>query len=1011
MFRLPPHHVPRPRLTRECAEQQVVVVEAAGGYGKSVLAAELVDYWGTVGVDVSLDHRGVTAPLLAARLHTAVERAGFTDAATAAASRSDPVGMVDALLDALAGESCAFVIDDAHNADVDAAELIDHLAGRLTGPQHLVVLARQLPQGALRLRRANFLQLSAADLAMEAEETIRVCRDGFGLQVDSEAAETLGRATGGWTAATVLAAARAARTGETLTAVAAVGGGEHSSQAVAAILDEALAALGPARKPVLAQLGRLPLLEPGLVDRLAGEEGFFRRALAAGLPLTPSRGPWWELPGPVRDHLAGLAPSRRESMRMAASEYRRRGELGSAMDLLLSSGDADAAADLLAGTSPDVEETLDTFELRARFEQLPSRVVDEHPELLVLMARRLGYSSLWAVSCAAAARAKEIGERRKDFLLARAAEAELLKVSELANLEYRAAAERARRILDDTGPREELTRARASEVLGYALCHIVDSEGCRDDADLAEAEDSFTRAAALYKALGMRSAASFIGVDWSVHIEFRRGQLDAAMKRIEQAILLAGDRPRAVGFLMIWRALFAAELGQGELCRRSVNEVFRSAERINSPMLTAQGHWKMAVLSSYEGDADAVVAHCRQVEANRGSWWKLVGAEFLAESADLCDRVGLVDLGADCLARAKADPQDAGHVISLAEAALAARHGDPTEARSRLESLAGPRVDQRERWRVTLLLAYVELRRRDLDLAATLAGTAFEEAARIGQPHAPLIRERAITDALLRVADRSRRASPLAIDAAPPPMTLTTLGRFELAVAGRPVRLRHGQEVVLLKYVVARGGRAHSEEAMEAMWPSSDPETAKNRLRTVLSRLKTSAGNVVERSGKSLALSSSLSVDLNEFVAEVDQARAAAAANRPLAVAIARSAMARYHGDFLPDDPYEDWAEEPRQRGRTMMIELLDLCAADASDRGDLDDLRRIVGQSIEFNPYDDARYLQLATALAQDGRRGEALSLLQRARSALAEIGLTPSQALVSLERSIMPQPLLRGA
>ncbi len=1010
MSRLPPHHVRRPRLTQLCADQQVVVVEAAGGYGKSVLGAELVDHWGTVGIDVSLDHGGVTAPLLAARLHTAVQRAGFTDAATAAPA-TDPVGMVDGLLDALAGESCAVVIDDAHNAAADAAALLEHLAGRVAGRQRLVVLARQLPQGALRLRRANFLQLSAADLAMEAEETIRVCRDGFGLPVDAEAAEALGLATGGWTAATVLAAARAARTGETLSDVAAVSGSDHSSRAVAAILDEALSVLGPARRGVLAQLARLPLLDQVLVDTIAAEEGFFGLALGAGIPLTPSRGSWWELPGPVRDHLATLARLREDDMKAAASEYRRRGELGAAMDLLLASGDADTAAAMLAQTSPDVEETLDTFELRARYEQLPPRVVDDHPELLVLVARRLGYASVWSVSSAAAQRAKEIADRREDPALKRSAEAESIKVVLLANREYATAADQARRILREAGPREELTRARASEALGYALCHIVGADGSRDDAGLTEAEDSFTRAAALYRALGMRSAASFIGVDWSVHIEFRRGQLDAAMRRIEEAILLAGDRPRAVGFLMIWRALFAAETGQGDLCRRSVGEVFRSAERVNSGMLTAQGHWKLAVLSSYEGDAEAAVAHVRQVEAHRGTWWTLVGAEFLAEAADLCDRVGLVDLASDFLARAKADPQDAEHVIALAEAAIAARHGDPLEAQALLERLAGRGVDQRERWRVTLFLAYVAYRQRDLDRAAALAASAFEEAARIGQPHAPLIRERSITDTLLRAAVRDRQAAPLALEVAPPPMSLATLGLFELSVAGRAVRLRPGQEGILLKYLVARGGRAHSEEVMEALWPTADPDAARNRLRTVLSRVRASAGSVVEREGSSLVLSHSLTVDMNEFLAEVDQVRAAAATNRALAVAIARNAMARYRGDFLPDDLYEDWADEPRQRVRMMMVELLDLCASDASQRGDLDELRRIVEQSIEFNPYDDDRYLQLATTLAQEGRRGEALSVLRRARAALAEIGLAPPQALVDLETSIMPRPLLRGA
>src|SRR5438067_10160539 len=35
--RLPPHHIRRPRLTSQCLQASVVVVEAAAGYGKTVL--------------------------------------------------------------------------------------------------------------------------------------------------------------------------------------------------------------------------------------------------------------------------------------------------------------------------------------------------------------------------------------------------------------------------------------------------------------------------------------------------------------------------------------------------------------------------------------------------------------------------------------------------------------------------------------------------------------------------------------------------------------------------------------------------------------------------------------------------------------------------------------------------------------------------------------------------------------------------------------------------------------
>lgn len=67
MRRLPEYHVPRRRLTERCLNERVVVGEAAGGYGKSVLGAELAGAWWSVGIDVQLDHGPVSANLLAAR--------------------------------------------------------------------------------------------------------------------------------------------------------------------------------------------------------------------------------------------------------------------------------------------------------------------------------------------------------------------------------------------------------------------------------------------------------------------------------------------------------------------------------------------------------------------------------------------------------------------------------------------------------------------------------------------------------------------------------------------------------------------------------------------------------------------------------------------------------------------------------------------------------------------------------------------------------------------------------
>ncbi len=738
MNRLPPHHVPRPRLTGRTAGHRVIVVEAAAGYGKSVLAAELVDHWRSVGIDVQSEHAGVSGSLLAARFHQAVRRAGFTEASAAAEGKQDPVELLDTLVTSLATENCTFVFDDAHNIEAEAGALVDHLAHSLEGEQRLVLLARRLPPGTSRLRRAEYLQLSAADLAMDPTETLALCRSGFGLDVGPTAASALDKATGSWTAATVLAAARAARTGEAVTAVAeAAAGPGHPAGAVAAILEEALLALGPACRSPLAQVARLPLCDAELAGIASEDEELFERALKAGIPFTPSQGPWWDLAGPVRDHLAALAPMRMDAMARAAEAYRRRGEPGPAFELLLASGNADEAAAVLASMPGAEEDATETLELRARFDQLPPEAVEAHPGVLVLVARRLGHAGKYSLCCELLDRAQEIAMRRDDPVLYRSAGAELAKVRQLAALDYSGAEDAARQVLATAGGDERLTRARANEFLGYALCRRVDGSGRRDEAALAEAEECFDRASQLYLRLGLRSAASFVFVDWSVHIDFPDGQFTRALERIEDALRLVTDRPTAWGFVMIWRAMLAGELGQAELCRESVEAVFRVAELKKSPFLLSQGHWRLAVLSSYAGDAEATLHHIRQVELHGKAWLALGSGEFLSDAADLLDRVGYTALAHEYLVRVKAAPKDAAHLVALVDAVVEARHRDPEVAEQRLVSLGSHRLDPREQWRVSLMRAFAAFRRGQDDVAAGVAAHAFEEAARLGQPLAP----------------------------------------------------------------------------------------------------------------------------------------------------------------------------------------------------------------------------------------------------------------------------------
>lgn len=1000
MRSLPAHHVARPRLTGPCLEHRVVVVEAAGGFGKSVFAAELVDAWGLVGVEVALHEGGVPARVLVARLRSAIAAAGFSQAADDASSAPDDlVGAVDVMLASLAGEPCAFVVDDAHHADRDAGLLLDRMAAGLGDHQRLVVLGRRLPPGAERLRRADALQLTGADLALTGDETLRLCRVGFGLDVDEDAALAIDGATGGWTAAAVLAAARAKRTGESVLALA-----EHATRgarlgAVAAILDETVASLDAPGRAGLAQMARLPLLNADVVDASIGP-GFFDRALAAGAPLYASDDGWWDLAGPVREFLGSLAPPDPATMRRAAARYRDVGLVTAALDLLFQVGDDDAAAAMLSSGDLSAIDAMDVREYRAAVERLGDDAVAAHPTVLVLLARFFDAAAMFEPRDEALRRADALAKELDDSAFERAIAAE--RATDLVREGRFAEAEAAARtLLDATGSDELLTRGRLLACLGRTLCWHYDDEGRRDAASLREADDRLAEASDTYLRLGMRAAAAGMVPYRAMWIEYARGGAARAVQMLDEAMAAIVNRPRRWAYLLCYRAEAMLELGRPDESWRAIEEILRVAAQLRDDQLVAWASWNAMAVASHAGDAEAVVAHARIVEAHKAEWWPAAGGDFCATAAEDLGRVGEIALAHEHLAMARELSVDADALIAMAEASLLARHGDPEAAEAALLGVPGTGIDPREYWRIDLLRAYAAFRRGDR-AAGPLAARAFEAVAALGLPHLPLTKERRLTEQLVGLAAETGLPAARAIELDTLPVTLVLLGRCELARGGRPVALTAGQGLQLLKLVAVSGGRVPAERAIEALWPDVDLDAGRNRLRTVLSRLRGEAGDVLTREGETLVLSPDITVDVDQFDAEARRALALGRAEPALAVSVARAAISRYRGELLPDDAYEEWAEPPRRHARRTVLELLELCCDVATQSGDLDETRWAVERAIDLAPDDDRWYLTAARTLVAQGRRGAALAVLRRARTDLAAQGLVEHGALDELEREL---------
>ena len=1030
MSHLSAYHLRRPRLTARLFGASASVVVGGAGYGKSALAAEAAEFLDMPVIATVLESAGVSAALLPHRLRSAAARIGLSDLAALMdqAAPAGPAGVLDAMLEALAGSGAMIVVDEVQNAEPEALALLTRLAGQLGADQRLLLLGREAPSGIASLRRdSGAVWLGTADLAMTTPEVAALCRQGFGLAVSEAEAERLRAATGGWTAAVVLAAGQARSAGQPLLADSALGasasltGGYRAparsslagddaaavaappggTQVLAGLVEQILRGIPEPVRSAVIQVAHLPLLRERIVARATGIADLLAVVRQAGLPLHESDEGWFEFIGPVQHLLVARAPVATGVLTEAAAAYAEEGRPDLAVGLLIGAGRASDAAALLAAMSPWEAERLGLDELNELAGRLPSDVLDEHPRILLHIARECEPPAAIHRRAQALNRALDaLGEPPSDPELAREVRAELAR--DLARDDYPEAAEElATTVLGQTLPAEERTRARLLDTLGRAAARY------KDDEHLAIAADRLTMAARSYRNQGLWSWLAYTLAILGCWVHAHRGSIDQAVAAVDESLEVIPDRRQQRAVILTFRAEILNQVGRYEEAEANLAEAEAIAQVIGDVRVRAYVAWERARGLSQQGDGPRTLAAILAAESFRSDWFDGCGGEFLADAADFLDRVGYRDLAMQYLDRAQLQSEHEDFEVERATATIMARSGDPDEAERRLLALAAsPWCEPIERWRVQLLRAYAAGRRGD-PAVTPLALDALELAARLGHPGLPLIVERQAATSLLGLV--AATGHPLATGLANMtfPVTVSLLGGFGLTRGGRAVEVPPGQGRQLVKLVATAGGRLTAEGAMEALWPEADPEASANRLRTVLNRLREAAGDVVVREDRQLCLGPDVHTDVQAFTDDARRAMLLAAAGSREAVSAARAALARYGGDLLPSDPYEPWAELPRQRLRNQALGLLDLCADWAARAGDLDEAVRCLERAIELAPDEEERYLSAARHLLTQGRRGAARHMVQRARSVIDDLGVQPPVLLIQLENQLRRRAL----
>lgn len=232
------------------------------------------------------------------------------------------------------------------------------------------------------------------------------------------------------------------------------------------------------------------------------------------------------------------------------------------------------------------------------------------------------------------------------------------------------------------------------------------------------------------------------------------------------------------------------------------------------------------------------------------------------------------------------------------------------------------------------------------------------------------------------------------------PIRLYTLGRFEVAVDGEPLRFSSRgprKPVELLKALLARGGRGVSQQTLcEQLWPDAEGDAAYRALVTTVHRLRRllRCAKAISFAGGQLAVCADVCwVDAWQF-------------ERILASGCDTAALARaidlYRGRFLGDED-DAQAFEIRDRLQRKLVRAALTLGHQYVEQRNTDAAIRLFEQVLDAGALSEEIHRDLMACLATTGHGAAAAAVYHRCRVVLAErLGMRPSIATEQLYRSL---------
>ena len=234
-------------------------------------------------------------------------------------------------------------------------------------------------------------------------------------------------------------------------------------------------------------------------------------------------------------------------------------------------------------------------------------------------------------------------------------------------------------------------------------------------------------------------------------------------------------------------------------------------------------------------------------------------------------------------------------------------------------------------------------------------------------------------------------------------ISVQMLGNFSLTIQDTPLDLPSSRSLSLLKYLLLNHRQNTPREMLiDLFWPDVSMERGRNNLNVAMNGIRTSLRTVTDTpvilykdSAYGMARDLQFWVDVEEFEKLVNSGKRLDARNRmSSAISDYETAVSLYQGDFLEENPYENWTVLPRERLRLAYLATLD---------------------RLSHIYYNQERYAMCITfsqlILARDRCREDAHCMLMRcySRQGQDHLALRQYQACVEslrLELDVAPAP-----